>query len=95
MKIKLKRYLYLIKLKTISFLAFSFFLPHLYAAEVTTALAKDGIYFFLQGDIEKGDYESLVGEINIVTLLSYDRRPLKLYLNSMGGDLEEAMQIGR
>lgn len=91
----LKRYLYLIKLKIISFLAFSFFLPHLYAAEVTTALAKDGIYFFLQGDIEKGDYESLVGEINIVALLSYDRRPLKLYLNSMGGDLEEAMQIGR
>ena len=75
MEIKLKRYLYLIKLKMISFLAVSFFLPHLYAAEVTTATTKDATYFFLQGDIEKGDAKQLAGELNIIAMFAYNRKP--------------------
>tara|TARA_B110000208_G_scaffold148877_1_gene179693 strand:+ start:394 stop:1395 length:1002 start_codon:yes stop_codon:yes gene_type:complete len=68
----------------------------LQAAEITTNAKGETIYFILQGDIEEGDLEKLAGEYNIlVTLGLINDRPMKILLNSRGGNLIESMRIGR
>ena len=68
----------------------------LQAAEITTNAKGETIYFILQGDIEEGDLEKLAGEYNIlVTLGLINDRPMKILLNSKGGNLIESMRIGR
>ena len=67
------------------------------AAEVSTFADRDDeIMIFLVGDIVEGDAERVAGEYAILNNFGLVRgRTINLYLNSNGGDVYEAMKIGR